>query len=127
MCRLQMLNPSIEEDAAMTAAADAVLSASQANEGPSPHGTRGAARRGRGKSVASGSAADVCQVDQGALLQGIYFLAMEDACEHVLHEIKPVFVVLYDLDLSWIRQLEVYKALYKDRPLKVRMIHLCDI
>ncbi|XP_072312281.1 DNA repair endonuclease XPF [Eucyclogobius newberryi] len=37
----------------------------------------------------------------------------------VLHEIEPSFVVLYDAELSFVRQLEVYKACRPGKPLRV--------
>uniref|UniRef100_A0A667X524 DNA repair endonuclease XPF n=2 Tax=Myripristis murdjan TaxID=586833 RepID=A0A667X524_9TELE len=37
----------------------------------------------------------------------------------VLHEVEPSFVVLYDAELSFVRQLEVYKASRPGKPLRV--------
>uniref|UniRef100_A0A6Q2WVT2 DNA repair endonuclease XPF n=1 Tax=Esox lucius TaxID=8010 RepID=A0A6Q2WVT2_ESOLU len=37
----------------------------------------------------------------------------------VLHEVEPSFVVLYDAELSFVRQLEVYKATRPGKPLRV--------
>ncbi|XP_034564439.1 DNA repair endonuclease XPF [Notolabrus celidotus] len=37
----------------------------------------------------------------------------------VLHEVEPSFVVLYDVELSFVRQLEVYKAIRPGKPLRV--------
>ncbi|XP_028990797.1 DNA repair endonuclease XPF [Betta splendens] len=37
----------------------------------------------------------------------------------VLHEVEPAFVVLYDAELSFVRQLEVYKASRPGKPLRV--------
>ncbi|XP_026861910.2 DNA repair endonuclease XPF [Electrophorus electricus] len=37
----------------------------------------------------------------------------------VLQEVEPVFVVLYDAELSFVRQLEVYKASRPGKPLRV--------
>lgn len=37
----------------------------------------------------------------------------------VLHEVEPGFVVLYDAELSFVRQLEVYKANRPGKPLRV--------
>ncbi|XP_069012118.1 DNA repair endonuclease XPF [Embiotoca jacksoni] len=37
----------------------------------------------------------------------------------VLHEVEPSFVVLYDAELSFVRQLEVYKANRPGKPLRV--------
>ncbi|XP_030630064.1 DNA repair endonuclease XPF [Chanos chanos] len=37
----------------------------------------------------------------------------------VLHEVEPMFVVLYDAELSFVRQLEVYKAARPGKPLRV--------
>ncbi|KAJ0015753.1 hypothetical protein NQD34_014043 [Periophthalmus magnuspinnatus] len=37
----------------------------------------------------------------------------------VLHEVEPSFVVLYDAELSFVRQLEVYKACRPGKPLRV--------
>jgi hypothetical protein len=53
------------------------------------------------------------------MLQGFQFLAMEEAREHVLLELQPVFVILYDLNLEWVRLLEVYQSMYPERPVKV--------
>lgn len=37
----------------------------------------------------------------------------------VLHEVEPSFVVLYDAELSFVRQLEIYKANRAGKPLRV--------
>ncbi|TRY83980.1 hypothetical protein DNTS_006298 [Danionella cerebrum] len=37
----------------------------------------------------------------------------------VLHEVEPMFVVLYDAELSFVRQLEIYKASRPGKPLRV--------
>lgn len=37
----------------------------------------------------------------------------------VLHEIEPTFIVLYDAELSFVRQLEIYKACRPGKPLRV--------
>lgn len=37
----------------------------------------------------------------------------------VLHEVEPRFVVLYDAELSFVRQLEIYKACRPGKPLRV--------
>ncbi|XP_041670826.1 DNA repair endonuclease XPF [Cheilinus undulatus] len=37
----------------------------------------------------------------------------------VLHEVEPSFVVLYDAELSFVRQLEIYKASRSGKPLRV--------
>ncbi|XP_077406225.1 DNA repair endonuclease XPF [Vanacampus margaritifer] len=37
----------------------------------------------------------------------------------VLHEVEPTFVVLYDAELSFVRQLELYKACRPGKPLRV--------
>lgn len=37
----------------------------------------------------------------------------------VLHEVEPAFVVLYDAELSFVRQLEIYKACRPGKPLRV--------
>ncbi|KAM9716407.1 DNA repair endonuclease XPF [Menidia menidia] len=37
----------------------------------------------------------------------------------VLHEVEPSFVVLYDAELSFVRQLEIYKANRPGKPLRV--------
>lgn len=37
----------------------------------------------------------------------------------VLHEVEPSFVVLYDAELNFVRQLEIYKACRPGKPLRV--------
>lgn len=37
----------------------------------------------------------------------------------VLHEVEPSFVVLYDAEVSFVRQLEIYKACRPGKPLRV--------
>ncbi|XP_049615139.1 DNA repair endonuclease XPF [Syngnathus scovelli] len=37
----------------------------------------------------------------------------------VLHEVEPMFVVLYDAEVSFVRQLEIYKACRPGKPLRV--------
>lgn len=81
--------------------------------------------RGRGKRAAhelqpEAAAAAAAPAEAGPLLTGFHFVTVDDAGEQVLHSVRPVFVVLYDADLAWVRMLEVYKALNPTRPLKVR-------
>lgn len=40
-------------------------------------------------------------------LQGVVFHALESRDESVLFDVQPAFVVMYDPDISFIRQLEV--------------------
>ena len=70
------------------------------------------ARDAAGASLAKGA--------EGPLLQGFHFVASEDAQEGVLHALRPLFVVLYDVDLVWIRMLECYQSLHPERPVQAR-------
>lgn len=106
-CRLQMLMNSTEEDKAIASAAHPA-----SLHPPSTTNTTPA-------SAAPPSAAGDRATTSAGLLDGVHFVAIEESAEHVLHEVQPVFVVLYDVDLAWVRLLEVYKAQYPSRPLKV--------
>jgi hypothetical protein len=124
-----MLMNSAEEDAAIAAAL-----AASTNEPPQSTSSRTATGsaapsgkgRGRGRGersaavVVSDVANDTCTKEGGSLLEGFHFLAIEENAEHALHALRPVFVVMYDVDLAWVRLLEVYKAHYPQRPLKVQ-------
>lgn len=127
-----MLNATADEEVAMAAAANTVLHTLDASNGSAAAAAsrnakrRGAQKRQRGGDSAAGAPngtrADLTDKssEEGPLLQGFHLVAMEDARQDLLHEIEPVFVILYDLDLAWIRQLEVYKSMHPERPLKVR-------
>lgn len=114
------------------------MAASAGAEGSAVSSKRKRAAEGSASAVATGSA-DAVQLspadkrtvrkafheglpaaEEGPLLQGFHFVAMEDAHECLLHELQPAFVILYDLDLAWIRQLEVYQAMHPERPVKAR-------
>ncbi|XP_077595383.1 DNA repair endonuclease XPF [Stigmatopora nigra] len=41
------------------------------------------------------------------------------ALTRVLYEVRPAFVVLYDVEVSFVRQLEIYKACRPGKPLRV--------
>jgi hypothetical protein len=145
-CRLQMLNATADEEVAMAAAAHSALNTLDADASGASHGkTKGkhknAAKRARAGSSraaaeeaasglrAAGSRIDKAtaqeafheglQAEDGPLLEGFHLLAIEDANEDILHKIKPLFVILYDLDLAWIRQLEVFQSLNPSLPVKV--------
>lgn len=45
----------------------------------------------------------------------------------VLKEVEPMFVVLYDAELSFVRQLEVYKASRPGKPLRYYNVHIFSI
>lgn len=45
----------------------------------------------------------------------------------VLHEVEPSFVVLYDAEVSFVRQLEIYKASRPGKPLRCERIILFHI
>lgn len=132
-CRLQLLSGTAAEEAALlnsaniTEAQDAAAAAAAA--APAAVGGRG---RGRGKRTAhelqpDAAAAAAAPEATGPLLRGIHFATLEEAGEQVLHAVRPVFVVLYDVDLAWVRMLEVYQALNPSRPLKVRHLALCHL
>ena len=46
----------------------------------------------------------------------IYVLESE---QRILEIVKPLYVVVYDPQMAFVRKLEVYKAMNPDRPLKV--------
>jgi hypothetical protein len=66
--------------------------------------------------------AAVPDANEGPLLQGVHFVASDDAQEHLLHQLAPVFVLFYDTSLAWIRMLECCQALHPDRPLQVQLL-----
>jgi hypothetical protein len=123
-----MLSSTTEEESALSAAADAVLGALQDHTNAVRGGVgaaSAAAKRARTADVAAAAAKrqrlpEAVQAEDGPLLQGFHFLAMDDALDNVLHDLRPVFVILYDLQLAWVRQLEAYQSLHPEQPLKVR-------
>lgn len=48
----------------------------------------------------------------------VHFYALESE-QRILDVVRPLFVVVYDPDMGFVRELEVYKAMNQDRPLKV--------
>lgn len=121
----------------MAAAASSVLDAFNENDAASasPRSKKRAApaaaaaaaaprKRQKGSSDVSrardATGASIARDAEGPLLQGFHFVASEDAQEGVLHEVQPLFVVLYDVDLVWIRMLECYQSLHPDRPVQAR-------
>jgi hypothetical protein len=45
--------------------------------------------------------------DRGPLLRGVHFAALDAHQEGLLWDVCPAFVVMYDPDVAFIRQLEV--------------------
>lgn len=45
----------------------------------------------------------------------------------VLKEVEPMFVVLYDAELSFVRQLEVYKASRPGKPLRYHIVSMVSV
>ena len=136
-----MLNATADEEVAVAAAANAALNDATNGGKPSLAARKSSAaakraRHGAGKPSDGKAAAghlpngvqavkegmQALQPEEGPLLQGFHFLAEEDAREDLLYALKPVFVILYDLDLAWIRHLEVYQSLHPHRPLKVSCV-----
>jgi len=48
----------------------------------------------------------------------VHFYAWESE-QRILELVKPLYVVVYDIDMAFVRELEVYKAMNPHRPLKV--------
>lgn len=48
----------------------------------------------------------------------VHFYALESE-QRILEVVRPLFVVVYDPDMGFVRELEVYKAMNQDRPFKV--------
>jgi len=48
----------------------------------------------------------------------MHFYALESE-QRILELVKPLYVVVYDIDMAFVRELEVYKAMNPHRPLKV--------
>lgn len=125
MCRLQLLNATEDEEIAMAAAATTIAKA-RSESGAVTKGKQ-TKKRSRTEQLSSGSkrravgqAGAEASADDAPLLQGFHLLAMEEGRDDVLLELQPLFVVLYDLDLAWIRRLELYQSLDPSRPIKVR-------
>ncbi|KAL0051045.1 hypothetical protein WJX82_001096 [Trebouxia sp. C0006] len=92
--------------------------------------TRGKGSRGRGRGAASGrpgtangpespppQAGLTPHATQAAggeseegLLKDVVFYALDSRQESILWDVKPAFVVVYDPDVTFVRQLEIYKA-----------------
>lgn len=56
--------------------------------------------------------------EEQALL-GFAFTSLENHDEGILEQLQPLCVVMYDPDIAFVRQLEVYKAQHPDRSLRV--------
>jgi hypothetical protein len=48
----------------------------------------------------------------------VHYYALESE-QRILELVRPLYVVVYDPDMAFVRELEVYKAMNSDRPLKV--------
>lgn len=48
----------------------------------------------------------------------VHFYALESE-QRILELVRPLYVVVYDIDMAFVRELEVYKAINQHRPLKV--------
>eukprot|EP00884_Botryococcus_braunii_P016193 jgi/Botrbrau1/3257/Bobra.174_1s0029.1 len=138
-----------EEDALLgeARALSAAKAAAAGTQEAAPQGTgrgRGRGRRGRGRSGRGGSRGSApapaelespppnvspplggqkdgedVGVPQSEVLQGVKFRALENRDESTLFDVQPAFVVMYDPDIAFIRQLEVYKAERPGWPLRV--------
>ncbi|MXQ80700.1 hypothetical protein E5288_WYG009203 [Bos mutus] len=49
------------------------------------------------------------------------------ALTRVLHEVEPRYVVLYDAELTFVRQLEIYRASRPGKPLRQRSVLTCRV
>lgn len=118
-----MLSASTEEERALAAAAGAVSAAVEA----SSSGTDGrSAKRARASADPAQHNAKRLRVPelvldgkQEDLLKDVHFATLGDDLDQMLHSVRPGYVILYDIQLSCIRQLEVYQSLYPGQPLKV--------
>ncbi len=45
--------------------------------------------------------------EQSPLLEGVHFLALEGRNMGLLWDVRPAFVIVYDPDIAFVRQLEV--------------------
>ena len=57
--------------------------------------------------IASIAAAALDEADEG-LLKDVAFYALDSRQESILWDVKPAFVVVYDPDVTFVRQLEVW-------------------
>lgn len=48
----------------------------------------------------------------------VHFYALESE-QRILELLRPLYVIVYDSDMAFVRELEVYKAMNQGRPLKV--------
>eukprot|EP00892_Ulva_mutabilis_P008481 jgi/Ulvmu1/6004/UM026_0130.1 len=124
--KLQMLSSTAEEEVALRNSLTRDTATPDSPPPAAPASGRGRGR-GRGKRAAhqlqpEAAAAAAAPAEAGPLLTGFHFVTANEAGEQVLHSVRPVFVVLYDAELAWVRMLEVYQALNPSRPLKVYMI-----
>ncbi|GMH40938.1 hypothetical protein BSKO_08842 [Bryopsis sp. KO-2023] len=135
------------EDAALSKAAEHVLEASNSFEPGQPsrkkqktRGGRGRGRpgqRGRGKHDEPGKeispqpheleeiydiAAEEALPENCPLLSGVQFLALDSHDDFVLWENFPEYVIMYDPDAAFLRQLEVFQAEIPDHPLRLYLV-----
>lgn len=46
-------------------------------------------------------------------LAGVHFLSLDSQNPFLLWELEPQYVIMYDLDVEFLRQLEVFKVRYR--------------
>ncbi|MEW5305380.1 MAG: hypothetical protein WDW36_007923 [Sanguina aurantia] len=63
---------------------------------------------------------------EGSLLRDVVFHALDSHEEGVLWEVEPCWVILYDLDLAFVRQLEVYQAEHRTPAMVVHQLAYAD-
>ncbi|KAK9857610.1 hypothetical protein WJX84_003319 [Apatococcus fuscideae] len=124
----QLLQPNGSDQHQM--AAKAAKKGSQG--GPSSRG------RGRGRKASASRAespervqaatgpADREASEEEALTHFVRFYNLESKEEGVLWDVKPSYIIMYDPDMAFIRQIEVFKAEQPLRPLRVYHLHYED-
>jgi len=61
------------------------------------------------------------------LLKDVVFYALDSRQESILWDVKPVFVVVYDPDVTFVRQLEVQQPSRAQAGNKHQLFSLCSV
>ena len=61
------------------------------------------------------------------LLKDVVFYALDSRQESIVWDVKPAFVVVYDPDVTFVRQLEVQPPSFAQAENKRQLLSLCSV
>jgi hypothetical protein len=61
-------------------------------------------------------------IEPSPLLEGVHFFALEGKDMGVLWKVRPAFVIVYDPDIAFVRQLEVRSTITHFRSFNCRVL-----